>query len=105
MRAHKTFNYVCFLSKTTALFFLVEDVDPDLKPDKKRRGSTRTKPAPTPRPPIAGKADAIDKMKERATSNNVFHFIKIPEVPVRFSYKVCLKITLENKPYRVLWGN
>ena len=71
---------------TNNFLLTVEDAESDLKPDKKRRGSTR-KAAPPPRPP-APKADAIDKMKERAASNQVFHFIKIPEVPLRFSYKV-----------------
>ncbi len=63
-------------------------MDAEVKPDKKRRGSTKPKPPAAPRPSITSNTDAIDKMKERATSNNVFHFIKIPEVPVRFSYKV-----------------
>ena len=71
----------------------VEDPESEasLKPDKKRRGSTRKAAPPPPRPP-APKADAIDKMKERAASNQVFHFIKIPEVPLRFSYKASLPL-------------
>lgn len=32
--------------------------------------------------------DDIDKMKERAQENNVFLYIKIPEVPFIVSYKV-----------------
>jgi len=32
--------------------------------------------------------DDIEKMKERADKNKLFIYIKIPEVPVRVSYKV-----------------
>lgn len=32
--------------------------------------------------------DDIDRMKERAQKNNVFLYIKIPEVPFIVSYKV-----------------
>lgn len=31
----------------------------------------------------------VEKMKERADKNKLFIYIKIPEVPVRVSYKVC----------------
>lgn len=33
--------------------------------------------------------DDIDKMKERAAMNNSFIYIKIPQVPLCVSYKVC----------------
>lgn len=32
--------------------------------------------------------DDVEKMKERADKNKLFIYIKIPEVPVRVSYKV-----------------
>ena len=35
--------------------------------------------------------DDVDKMKERADKNKLFIYIKIPEVPVRVSYKVTLE--------------
>lgn len=34
--------------------------------------------------------DDIDKMKERAAMNNSFIYIKIPQVPLCVSYKVCI---------------
>lgn len=34
--------------------------------------------------------DDVEKMKERADKNKLFIYIKIPEVPVRVSYKVTL---------------
>ena len=34
----------------------------------------------------------VEKMKERADKNKLFIYIKIPEVPVRVSYKVLLNI-------------
>ena len=34
--------------------------------------------------------DDIDKMKERAAKNNMFLYVKIPEVPLTVSYKVRL---------------
>lgn len=34
--------------------------------------------------------DDVEKMKERADKNKLFIYIKIPEVPVRVSYKVIL---------------
>lgn len=36
----------------------------------------------------------VEKMKERADKNKLFIYIKIPEVPVRVSYKVCRLILL-----------
>lgn len=40
--------------------------------------------------------DDIDRMKERAQENNVFLYIKIPEVPFIVSYKAMFCITLLN---------
>jgi hypothetical protein len=37
--------------------------------------------------PIERRED-VEKMKERADKNKLFIYIKIPEVPVRVSYKV-----------------
>lgn len=34
--------------------------------------------------------DDVEKMKERADKNKLFIYIKIPEVPVRVSYKVTI---------------
>lgn len=34
--------------------------------------------------------DDVEKMKERADKNKLFIYIKIPEVPVRVSYKVSM---------------
>lgn len=34
--------------------------------------------------------DDVEKMKERADKNKLFIYIKIPEVPVRVSYKVMI---------------
>lgn len=38
--------------------------------------------------------DDIDKMKERAAMNNSFIYIKIPQVPLCVSYKVCSSAAL-----------
>ena len=38
--------------------------------------------------------DDIDKMKERAAMNNSFIYIKIPQVPLCVSYKVCSSLVL-----------
>lgn len=38
--------------------------------------------------------DDIDKMKERAAMNNSFIYIKIPQVPLCVSYKVCFSPVL-----------
>lgn len=40
--------------------------------------------------------DDIDKMKERAAMNNSFIYVKIPQVPLCVSYKVCKVHTLNN---------
>jgi len=39
--------------------------------------------------------DDVEKMKERADKNKLFIYIKIPEVPVRVSYKVTLYDEME----------
>lgn len=36
--------------------------------------------------------DDVEKMKERADKNKLFIYIKIPEVPVRVSYKVTIPV-------------
>lgn len=41
--------------------------------------------------------DDIDRMKERAQENNVFLYIKIPEVPFIVSYKAMFCVVLFNR--------
>lgn len=50
--------------------------------------------------------DDVEKMKERADKNKLFIYIKIPEVPVRVSYKVIIipvisSVTLKNVSFNV----
>lgn len=40
--------------------------------------------------------DDVDKMKERADKNKLFIYIKIPEVPVRVSYKVWISDSIRH---------
>lgn len=43
--------------------------------------------------------DDVEKMKERADKNKLFIYIKIPEVPVRVSYKVMICNKLKKIKY------
>lgn len=43
--------------------------------------------------------DDVEKMKERADKNKLFIYIKIPEVPVRVSYKVMICNKLKKLKY------
>nr|CAD7259627.1 unnamed protein product [Timema shepardi] len=62
----------------------VDDVEPDGK-GKKLKGSRKSKETNF-YVPIVHKDD-VEKMKERAEKNKLFIYIKIPEVPVKVSYK------------------
>jgi hypothetical protein len=45
-------------------------------------------------------SDDIDKMAERAEKNQMFMYVKIPEVSVTVSYKVCV-MTANHQCYQV----
>ncbi|CAG2068068.1 unnamed protein product, partial [Timema podura] len=62
----------------------VDDMEPDGK-GKKLKGSRKSKETNF-YVPIVHKDD-VEKMKERAEKNKLFIYIKIPEVPVKVSYK------------------
>ena len=57
-----------------------DGIDPDGIPPAPQRDSSFYVP-------IERRED-VEKMKERADKNKLFIYIKIPEVPVRVSYKV-----------------
>ncbi|XP_054707310.1 LOW QUALITY PROTEIN: protein hobbit-like [Uloborus diversus] len=59
----------------------------DHSEDEEPVGSTTKKPKQKSSSTFYGERDDIEKMKERADKNHTFFSIKIPEVPIRVSYK------------------
>ena len=71
--------YFLTLPLIPVLLFATEaepEPEPSTKNKSKKKGSARWY------------TDDIDKMKERAARNNTFLYCKIPEVPLKVSYKV-----------------
>merc|ERR1719471_775712 len=67
-------------------YLLEDDFDVDKKgkkPKKKSRNASTSFYVPSP----DHDKDDVEKMKERAEKNKLFIYIKIPEVPIKVSYK------------------
>ena len=62
-----------------------------LKEEKKEE---RTQRRAARRRGMVTSVNDIDKMKQRAAKNNMFLFVKIPEVPLKVSYKVSSLVPL-----------
>ncbi|CAN7988597.1 unnamed protein product [Ixodes pacificus] len=78
-----------FTRRMLRFFFLTRDteksedhLEEEPKPVTHTRRARRSQ-----QPPASTSRDDIEKMKERAEKNQTFLYIKIPEVPLRLSYK------------------
>ncbi|XP_064459763.1 protein hobbit-like [Ornithodoros turicata] len=77
-----------FTTRMIRFFFPGRDTEkteeqPEEEPKQVERHTKKTKRSAT----LSSNRDDIEKMKERAEKNQTFLYIKIPEVPLRVSYK------------------
>lgn len=79
-----------FVTTMLKFFFPGRNTDDHHGDDEQEGTLTRTKKRPTSHKQTSSSAnnrDDIEKMKERAEKNHTFLYIKIPEVPIKISYK------------------